>query len=132
MNLNQPIVIISAFKKDLGLVDNIDRHSAMRDILEKWNAPYTVVTGVYEGVRELSFVISVPSLTKLIEHAYTVLARDFEQDCFLFSDANRFTSLHFQDFSYKGIGQLQSLPKEVAETLVSYSHDNNGNYWGVL
>jgi|CXWL01.1.fsa_nt_gi hypothetical protein len=129
MNLsqNEAFYIVSVMKHDLTSDANIDRHEETKVWLSSLNIPYKVVKGFYKGTSELSFLMVANDKTERVARA---LARDYEQDCYLYSNSDRSTSLVFSDGNGVNLGTFQRVTS--SQGLDSYTVDlESGQVWTV-
>lgn len=127
LNQNEAFYIVSVMRKELTPDANSDRHEETKVWLSSLNIPYKVVKGFYKGTSELSFLMVANETTKRVA---TILAKDYEQDCYLYSNSDRFTSLVFSDGNGVNLGTFQRVAS--SQGLDSYTIDlESGQVWTV-
>jgi hypothetical protein len=127
MNLitNEAFYIISVMNKDNSNEQNLIQHEETKVWLSSLNIPYKVVKGVYKGTSELSFLLIANDKTLRVA---TMLARDYDQECFLYSNEKRDTCLVFQDG--KGVNLGTFVRVQSVNGLESYTVDlESGQVW---
>lgn len=106
MNISPEFLIFSVqqLKASKGL--NIKNHIQVLNFLSSQNIPFTVVNGQYEGIKEPAIMVAV-----LYESIVQKLTADFNQDCYLYIDANRQASLHLPNGQlHKMLGSFNQVP----------------------
>ena len=125
----QPFYIISACTGN-PFTDSVQTAALERDLL-KSGFEFKKVKGVYKGVSEDSFLVSVVD-TPLEEAALKILARDFNQESILYVDGNRNATLIFVDFNNESKqllkGKFQAVPDHVAKQLENTTFDGKDYY----
>lgn len=87
-DLKQPIVIFSAYQKANTDVENLTSHNEAIAFLKEYKVAYTEVDGCYKGVQEKSIMLFADD-----EYVAFSLAVQYNQESYLFSDADRSTFL---------------------------------------
>lgn len=80
-------IFVSAFRQDLSRAENEHRHGQMKLLLDISGIKHTEATGKYNGVVEPSVIFNWSSKN---ERAAQKLSSEFNQDCYLVTDANRY------------------------------------------
>lgn len=88
MKIYPNIIIFSVFQSSKPESTNLANHRLVIDKLHRLNIPFVELEGVYKGQSELSFLVSM-SEQALVEG----LCAFYNQESYLVSDSNRFTSL---------------------------------------
>src|SRR5258707_14434318 len=91
---HEPFVILSAEKSDLTPEANLARTTALYRQLEARDLAFKPVKGMYKGQRENPFVVLAIDGTNEFDQVLS-LAKRYGQESILYSDADRFTTLHF-------------------------------------
>ena len=89
--MRNSIMILSAERFGLSAMENLQRTTELEGCLDRLGAGYKEVQGCYQGNRESSFVVVLPSFPTYREELYNALlglAADFEQDTVLVVHAN--------------------------------------------
>ena len=128
MNTFQPIYILSAEKTAFTPELNAARTEFLKQHLEALCVPYKRLEGKFKGQLEVSFMIyQTENDLERIER----LARDFDQEAYMFSDSNRYTTLHVMkgDTYHVGFaGILRATSKEYAEKQAGHTFDGENYY----
>jgi hypothetical protein len=123
-------VLISAFKHDRTLLDNLKRTEDLYTKLRALGLNPGHVFGVYKGVPEYSFKAEY-----LLEHLDDILLiafHDFEQESILLVNHLNQAYLQFADRRVEPLpGLFQQVSRDVAESLDSYSKIGQ-EYWAVI
>lgn len=119
MNTRPNILIVSAFQKGQTLLENTNKHNETVGMLSARMIPFKVLQGRYNGIDELSILVSGFEHRELVEN----IAKSNSQECYLESHNDRSTFLVFPDGSKQGIGVLTGATKEEAEAVGAYSYD---------
>lgn len=119
------IIIFSVFQKDNPEYHNEDIHQTIKNVFDQNNVGYKELIGVYKGQEEKSLLV-----TAIHEDKVKELCKQFNQECYLYSDSDRNTFLCYPDNKVINIGTLKSTTKDIAITKDSYSYDPEYNmYW---
>ena len=95
-----------------------DKNKELEQVLIKNKIGYKLVSGVYQGQREFSFVCGVGErLNFFIE-----LLSEFNQECLLYSNNQRESELIFQDSSSQYLGKLKTVDKNRALQCDNYTY----------
>ena len=109
-------IIISAFKSDLDLATNLERHLALLSTLHYVNAGQAIATtvqGRYKGVQELSAIVNTKNLSY---DEIGDLAEHFGQESFLYISADWKADLIYTSDPYNPIrlGTLELTDEKTA------------------
>jgi hypothetical protein len=116
------LIIFSVMKPYSG--DSYMNHEACIAQLNKNNIKYKEVTGVYKGIREVSFIIDVKHLDIAVE-----IAKEYDQESILILEkigahGMRKAALYYPDSGdCDQIGWFRSRPGEIATKQDSYTYD---------
>lgn len=119
MNILPNILIFSVFQKSRDMQLNAATHSRVLMELHRRNLPVMELYGKYDGKEELSILVQGFEHREVVE----TLCAQFNQECYLESHNDRFTSLVYPDGRRQHIGKLQGVSKEEAERNGSYSYN---------
>lgn len=125
----KPIFIISG--EMLGETEEQNRKNTirLRLKLDAKGVGYKQAVGMYDGTKEVSFIVSMPENEG---HEFMQnLIIDFAQESYLYSDSRRFTTLHFRGNKFVQLGHLSMLTKAQAEARKEYTIAD-GHYYGIL
>lgn len=104
MLINPNIIIFSVFQSDKCPAINHANHQAIVKKLNRLSIPFVELEGVYKNQSELSFLVPMSEAT-FVEG----LCAFYNQESYLISDSNRFTSLVMLPFKQLiHLGQLVS------------------------
>jgi len=107
--------------------ENQIRHDEAKVMLSSLGVMFKVVQGFYKGQAELSFLILDSDLGK---RAAMMMLTEYNQECILYSDGFRSTSLIFPDGTEKVLGTLIRVTN--TQGLDSYTIDpETGQAWTV-
>lgn len=127
MNTQQSIVILSAESSNLDRYSNHERTSKLRSRLLEMGLPFDGVTGVYKGTKEVAFLVVTNDVDKMKK-----LAKEFNQEAILSSDANRMSVLHSvnKDVAIE-LGKMRQITSDDAKLLDNYTivNDNGREYF---
>jgi len=116
-------IIISAFKSNLDLATNLERHTALLSVLHYINQGQAIATtaqGRYKGTQELSAVVSTKNLSC---KNVTDLAYVYDQKSFLYVGADGKADLIYTVDPYNPIrlGTLELTDEKTARLQDSYT-----------
>jgi hypothetical protein len=117
MNINERILIVSAFQSSVPHAENIANHEELKANLTLMGVGFIELDGAYKGVPEKSLLFT-ESNRRVVE----MIARDYKQECFLESDNDRYSSLVYADGRRVGLGYLKPVSKSEALALDGYSY----------
>lgn len=140
MNTQIPFYVISAEREVLSTQENGDRSNWLGVLLRDAGLQFDIALGSYVGRIERSFIVYEPAL-QFADIGPTIqarmsqqlqrLARLFNQDSYIYVDANRFATL--QDKTGKLIQHLgtwyQIEPSEFNVFSKSWTKTADGRYW---
>lgn len=86
MNIKPNIYIVSVYQSNTDCMINTKTHGVVLAELRRKNIPYKELKGEYNRQVEESILLFDENIAKQI-------AKDFNQECYLYSDSNRYTSL---------------------------------------
>lgn len=89
MNIFNKTLVFSVQQKEASASVNAKNHAYTLSLLRSRNIPFIVALGSFEGILEPSIILSA-SHEELVKQ----LTKEFNQDCYLFIDANQYCSLH--------------------------------------
>jgi len=125
-SLKQPIVIFSVFQKGLSHSTNNANHEKALDFLTEYNVIFKDMSGSYKGIPEKSIMLFADD-----EYVAFSLTAQYNQDTYLFSDADRSTFLKSYPKEHgEYIGTLRPSTKAAALKLDSWSLID-GRYFSV-
>lgn len=119
MDTRPNILIVSAFQKGQTLLENTNKHNEAVEVLRSRLVPFKVLQGKYNGVTELSILVSGFEHRELVES----ISKSNNQECYLESHNDRTTNLVYPDGARVSIGVLTGVTKDEAESVGSYSYD---------
>jgi hypothetical protein len=119
--LQQQIIILSA------VTSKGDRTQDLAIDLFTLGYSYEVAKGHYKGESETSFIIKVPFGNEPNHSMFQFIADKYKQECYLYSDANRFTTLHYRNRE-ESLGRLVSTDEYSARQQDSFT-EVNGNFY---
>lgn len=130
MNISNPFYIFSVERKELSAEENAGRTAFVHSYLQRAGLPHFVVNGRYRGCAEKAFLVfdsaGWPDLRGYISN----LARLYEQESFLYVDANGLASLHSSNNAPLGmLGRWQEIPADKAALLEAVTQSPDGRYW---
>jgi hypothetical protein len=120
MNHYEPVYIVSPCHSSNTKAENDLAVHLVSKGLWLFNIPFKLVTGVYNGSEEESFVL-------LKEQFAINIAREYNQECYLFVDANRFCTL--RDKNGKDINHLGILKSSKEKPKGDYTFDSINNLY---
>ena len=127
----RPLVIISAQHANAGPETNRIAHIELRQQLEGLGFPRGEVTGMYNGNRELSWLVEYddtePALERLLQ-----LGAEYAQECILHINPKRHCHLLYMNGDVDSIGKLVPVSPTKAETLQAWTRIRAGQYYAVL
>jgi hypothetical protein len=124
----KPVIILSAFRKDLTDTQNMQRHTELESSLGKLKFANKVVVGCYKGVKELSYVIPYNDVAE--ELVLISLGEHFNQECVLKLDDNRNASLLYTNGSQEPLGHFHPITEKDALERDNYTF-SDGIYYGI-
>jgi len=87
MNLIKPFFIVSSDKAELSDLENHRRFHLLYKFMFLWKVKHRLVEGYYKGTKETSFMIED-------ENVAMNICREYNQECYLAVDANRYCTLN--------------------------------------
>lgn len=133
--LNKYTVVASAFRANLGMNINLERHEiAMQWLINHNICDFKTVVGVYheDGMptpnREVSLVITDLSHDEVLKVGGFYLT-DMAQDCVLVVNQSDNTAVLIGKDWDQYLGTYQKVTKEEAYKAGIYTLDTNGQYW---
>ena len=128
--MNKPkTIILSAELSTLQPNENDTRTLNLMDTFRASEIAFKRVTGVYKGIKEVSFVV-VPKNDN-DERLIMSIANHFHQECVLSLDKLRNASLVFPDGKTQKIGRFVNVAEKIATKFDNYTIDGN-NFFVVL
>lgn len=119
------IVIFSVYQSTCTEQDNKDTHDDVKKSLESNHIPFKEMEGVYQGNKELSFLLK----SNYIDTAKK-LCKKFNQECYLVSDKDRHTKLIYLDGGEQELGILKRIGKHQLNDVINYTYDPyTDTYW---
>lgn len=135
-SLNTNKVFVSAYRSEA--LDSINKanHAVALDMLRREGVAFTTIIGVWQGIREESFLLQAASARDhaLNLHIALSLARLFKQDAVLEVGNDNAAYLYrlkgAESTSPEYIGHMSEIPQLDAESQLGYSIIN-GRYYGI-
>lgn len=129
-----PFVIFSVDKADLSPEVNRERQNFVERQLAARNLPFKKVQGVYKGVRETAYKVSLYG--QGVEDWILLLARRYGQESVLQVDFNRFAMLLFLHQgnggpnvkTFKGVGYWREITADEAANEDNFTQDGDRYY----
>ena len=120
-------IILSAELSSLTGGENTFRTRNLVACLVDLGVKYTPVTGCYEGVEEISFMVMTPD-ESTFEAVRDLGLKSFNQDSILFRDYTGEAALYYGNGDYQPLGTFKQVTKECAFFQDAYTKVN-GAYW---
>jgi hypothetical protein len=123
----RPFYLVSGARDDRTARENLERHVELGELLrDNYGWGVKEVEGCYKGMRELSYLVTVPEPT-LVVH---VVARLFNQETLILVDEDNQATLIGLDFvSEESLGTFQRITEAEAKASGNWTRDGN-QYWG--
>jgi len=127
-HIKSHIILFSSFNAGLNPILNSIHYDTVIGRLKSDGITFQEMVGVYKGVKEPSFLV----LAKY-ENVVRELCHFTKQDCYLYSNNERMSTLIYLDGKTEEIGILKRVNESVAMELDAYTHDPVRNtYWATL
>lgn len=127
MNIKNNILIFSVFQKGVSKELNTSRHNDVMARLKRSGVPCIELQGKYNGSEELSILVDGFNHRADVEY----FCNEYNQECYLESHSDRFTSLVFPNGTRQDLGYMVPVTKDEAEAAGSYSYNPLSGYFMV-
>ena len=133
MNTRTPFYVLSGERADLNEILNAGRSAFLGARLRDDGICAHPVRGVYKGRRERSFLIPAIQEGKdpmCIHDTVKRVAKLYEQETYLYVDANGFSTLHDPDGQLVAtLGRWRQIDANEAQSADAYTETPDGRYW---
>lgn len=119
------VLIFSVFQKSEINSVNLRVHLETLQAMKSSGIPVLELQGRYNGVEELSILVSGFEYRQAVEHA----CKTFNQECYLESNSDRQTFLIYPSGKREFIGVLTSVSKDEAMASKSFSYNPQSGYF---
>lgn len=123
-HLSSHVIIVSASKENLPVVENMKRHKELAGYLQMLNVPFEEVIGLYDGVIEHSIMIDGDN-----RRIAAMIVRDYEQMCYLEHHNDRTCELVYPDWSRKKIGTMHEVTEQEAMKKNNWTQTKDKRYF---
>ena len=130
MNISKQVIILSAELAGLSKDANEKRTNTLKNCLTDCNLTFNEGIGVYKGKEEVSFVV-IPNNEDEIQALEDFAFLNFNQESYLYQDANQEAYLVFNNGTHQQLGRLSQVPQAIAQAEDNYTI-LNGEYYTTI